>query len=159
MKYLLPFVLLLGFGVPNTIAEQPYTPPEPPQLESVPRETSIDRINLLVDIIQEFEGFYAGSRAQVNNNPCNLRWSAYQTGKLAGFAYFDTYQQGREACRHQITIAADGRSRVYTPDMTLLEFFNVYAPSSDNNQPSVYYAYVIEHTGFPAEMPISALLQ
>ena len=30
-------------------------------------------------------------------------------------------------------------------EMTLLEFFNVYAPSSDSNQPNIYYARVAVH--------------
>jgi len=161
MKYFLPFALLIGLGFPSAIAEQSYTAPLTIviEAESVPQETPVDRVGILVDVIKKFEGFYAGSRAQVNNNPCNLRWSSRQTSKVAGFAYFATYQQGREACRHQITIAADGRSKVYRPDMTLLKFFNVYAPTSDNNQPSAYYAYVIKHTGFDKDMPLSSLLE
>lgn len=150
--------------VPNSTAYDTELPilPEAPEVvqaeEIVPRET-VNKIDILVNVIEEFEGFYAGSRAYENNNPCNLRYSSRQSGKVAGFAYFDTYAEGREACVHQITIAADGRSRVYSPEMTLLQFFNIYAPSGDGNQPSVYYTYVINHTEFGPETRLKDLLK
>lgn len=123
-----------------------------------PEEPAIDRMEVLIDAIEKMEGNYAGTIATRNNNPCNLRWGINQLGKKNGFSYFKDYETGRNACRHQITISADGRSRIYNPEMTLLEFFNKYAPSSDNNQPSLYYEFVIKNTGFARDMQIKELL-
>ena len=117
-----------------------------------------NRVRILAKAIEKFEGYYEGSRSYVNNNSGNLRDSPFKSGMRAGFAYFDTYEEGFEALMWQITISADGRSSVYTPSMTLLEFFNVYAPSSDSNQPNVYYARVMEETGFEEGMVMADLL-
>lgn len=117
-----------------------------------------DRVYILAKAIESFEGFYAGSVSQRNNNPGNLRYSPMQSGKKDGFAYFDTYDKGLEALMYQIALAAEGKSRSYRSDMTLLEFFNTYAPSSDNNQPSVYYNFIIKETGFDRTMKLSQLI-
>lgn len=117
-----------------------------------------DKVYKLAKAIQLFEGYHEGSRSYVNNNPGNLRNSPFKTGMLGGFAYFDTYEQGFDALMYQIRISAEGRSGVYRPEMTLLEFFNVYAPSSDNNQPNVYYNNVMEHTGFDRGMTLAELI-
>lgn len=123
-----------------------------------PLALEFDKVEVLIDAIEEMEGNYAGTIATKNNNPCNLRWGINQLGKRNGFSYFKDYETGRKACRHQIEISADGRSSFYSPEMTLLDFFNVYAPSSDNNQPNVYYEFVIEKTGFNKDMKIKELL-
>lgn len=135
---------------------------------SLPIETTVahvepvveveDKIEILIDAIEEMEGNYAGTIATRNNNPCNLRWGINQAGKKNGFSYFKSYEIGRNACRHQIEISADGRSRVYNPEMTLLEFFNKYAPASDDNQPSIYYEFVIKKTGFSEDIKLKDLL-
>lgn len=163
MKHLITAIIAVAMWlIPQTAHNESIkVPQETPVIveEVIQEEAPENAIDILVDVIQDFEGFYAGSRAHKNNNPCNLRYSPFQDSKLAGFSFFNTYEAGREACVHQITIASDGRSRVYRPDMTLLEFFNKYAPASDSNQPSVYYAYVIKHTEFTAETRLKDLLK
>jgi hypothetical protein len=163
MKPSIPSALLLVLAfAPNSTAHQIVEPPTPLMVEEIvepaPAPEPVDKIGILIDAIEQFEGYYLGSRAHTNNNPCNLRWSKYQSGKLAGFSYFDSYAVGRKACRHQITIAADGRSSVYYPEMTLLQFFNVYAPPSDNNQPNVYHSFVLRATQFDENTRMRDLL-
>lgn len=131
--------------------------PEIPEYELC-EEPSPSRVETLAKAIEDFEGYYLGSVAYRNNNPGNLRYSPLQAGKRGGFAYFDSYEEGFEALKHQIRIAASGDSRVYRPDMTLLEFFNTYAPASDSNQPNVYYKFVMDKTGFAEGMQIKDLL-
>lgn len=111
--------------------------------------------------IQEHEGFYTGSRSERNHNPGNIKYIGQKTatGKdKDGFAIFTTYQQGFDALCHQLTIACDGRSRVYRPDMTLYEFFAVYAPSSDNNDPKSYAEKVAKDIGVLPTIQIRFLL-
>ena len=144
--------------IPLTLSVMTLVSDIPQEIEEPAPIVEIDKILILAQAIQQFEGYYAGSLAQRNNNPGNLRYSPLQSGKRDGFAYFDTFEQGMEALKLQIRIGATGESRVYRPDMTLLQFFNIYAPSSDNNQPSIYYQFVLDTTGFTSAMTLQDLL-
>lgn len=90
--------------------------------------------------IKEFEGWVPrggkgrdgkvypdGSISYRCNNPGNLKWSKYQIGTKLGHANFATYEDGWKGLLFQLQIAYDGRSRAYSPNMTLLEFFAKYA--------------------------------
>ena len=113
-------------------------------------------IEKMAEAIKEHEGYFVpgqyeeypeGSLSFRNNNPGNLRFAA-QYGAHSGnngFAVFDTYQDGWRALIHQIEIAASGRSKVYAPEMTLYQFFSVYAPASDRNNSRLYAEKVAHH--------------
>jgi hypothetical protein len=111
----------------------------------------------LADAIKDFEGYYAGSVSERNNNPGNLRYSPFQTGKRDGFSYFETYERGYYALIYQIELAVTDRSAVYHSDMTIQEFFNVYAPASDDNQPSIYADTVAQQIGVSVNTKLSEL--
>lgn len=109
----------------------------------------MDRINDWAKAIQEFEGWYPGSRSQVNNNPGNLRF-VRQDGAIPdmnGYAIFSTYNDGWNALVCQLRRACHGQSRVYKANMTLLDFFEKYAPSSDGNNPWRYTQFVAKRLG------------
>jgi murein DD-endopeptidase MepM/ murein hydrolase activator NlpD len=89
------------------------------------------------------------------NNPGALRWSPFQSGTKNGFAVFNSYEDGFNALIHQLTIVADGRSKLYNPSMTVLDFCKVYAPSSDNNNPVLYAKFINDFCGFKGNEPIS----
>lgn len=125
----------------------------------------VSRLDDWASAIQEFEGWYderqrppAGSRSYRQNNPGNLRWSPFEDGNIDNFSVFNTYEKGREALIHQLRIAANGESRVYKPDMTLYRFFEVYAPSSDNNHPQHYAEFVAKRLGISPTVLIKTLL-
>ncbi len=99
-----------------------------------------------------------GSVSWRNKNPGNLRWSIYEAGNRNNFSYFKTYEDGWKALLHQLRIAADGRSSVYRPTMTLREFFHVYAPSEDNNFPDVYAQFVADYLKVPVTTQIKNLI-
>lgn len=94
--------------------------------------------------LQQFEGWFPGSMSYKNNNPGNLRWSPFSKRSYKGFAVFDTYEQGLDALIYQINIAVKGNSLVYWKGMTFLDFFSVYAPSSDGNQPRKYATFIAQ---------------
>jgi hypothetical protein len=98
-----------------------------------------------------------GSISWRQNNPGNLRWSPFEEGNITNFSVFSTYEKGFEALLHQLRIAATGGSKVYRPDMTLLRFFEIYAPSSDNNSPEKYAAFVAKQLGVTVTTPIKNL--
>lgn len=118
--------------------------------------------------MQAHEGFFApsseypqGSVSYRNNNPGNIKYAEqpYTTGQDAkGFAMFDTYAHGFEALKLLLIKAAIGYSAVYNPDMTLLDFFAVYAPSDDGNSPNIYALDVANGMGVSTSFLISGLL-
>ena len=112
----------------------------------------------LAQAIKEYEGYYLNSVSDRNNNPGNLKYSPYQMGVRDGFAYFSTHELGWQALIYQLTIAADGRSYVYDPEMTLYQFFNIYAPSSENS-PDLYASTVIEQLGISPETKLKEFIK
>lgn len=151
MRYIL-ITLVIATSIlsyQNTQAEAP---------SEIKHYEHVDNVEVLALAIQKKEGYFPGSLAYRNNNPGNLRYSSIQDGRRDGFAYFDTYEKGLQALKNQIIAAAMGDSKYYNPEMTLLDFFNKYAPSSDNNNPENYFNFVIQETGLAPDMKIKDLL-
>lgn len=107
--------------------------------------------------IQNHEGYYLpgehvqdvgpnGSLSYRNKNPGNIKFvgQARAIGKdVKGFCVFATYADGYAELKDMLTRCATGKNGPrYRSDMTLLEFFQVYAPSSDSNNP-YSYAYQV----------------
>lgn len=118
--------------------------------------------------IQTMEGYIApctqypkGTRAWRNKNPGNLRF-AHQVGCTGqddkGFAIFPDYQTGYIALRTLLVNACTGKSTVYHPTMTLYDFYAVYAPSFDNNDPRNYANVVAKRIGVSPTVQISSLI-
>ena len=123
-------------------------------------ETYSEKIVTFADAIQAFEGWFTGSRSWRNKNPGNLRRSSRATGKdKDGFCIFPNVETGFNALCHQIQIACDGRSTVYKPTDTILQFLEKYAPSSDGNYPEIYAKFTVKKTGFPLSTEMSELLK
>jgi hypothetical protein len=109
--------------------------------------------------IKEFEEWKKGSLTYRLNNPGALRYSKYQAGQKNGFSYFDTYEDGWKGLLFQLRIATDGRSNVYSPDMTLSKFFHVYAPSEDYNNPVEYAQFVADKLGISVRKKIGNIVR
>lgn len=111
--------------------------------------------------IQAGEGWYVKSRSYRNKNPGNLRF-ANQKGNIGkdkdGFVIFPDEDTGFAALCHQLTIACDGRSKIYSPSDSLYDFFEKFSPSSDNNHPREYAERVATKLKINPEDPISQLL-
>jgi hypothetical protein len=107
--------------------------------------------------IQTFEGWAPGTRAFRNNNPGNIRWPGGLPGQIGvddtGHAIFDSFESGWAALLRQLQLAVSGRSRVYRPDMTLYEFFRLYA--EENSGP--YAEFVARQLGVSPETQIREL--
>ena len=119
-------------------------------------------VELIAQAIATFEGFYRQksepSAAQRFNNPGNLRsWGkvpiGYVTGGGAGFANFPTVQEGWRALRLQVW------KNVVDRGMTLVTFFERYAPSSDNNRPVQYAEFIHQYLADRGiDLPINAVI-
>lgn len=98
-------------------------------------------IKEFAEAIKIHEGWFAGSRSQRNHNPGNLKYvkQAKAIGSdSAGFAIFANDQDGWDTLIHMIENAINGKSKIYYPEMTILQFFEKYAPSADKNNPQKY---------------------
>ncbi|HXF76358.1 MAG TPA: hypothetical protein VNN13_09725 [Methylomirabilota bacterium] len=108
--------------------------------------------------IMQMEGYFPGSRSQRNNNPGNLVYKR-QPGAIGkdgdGFAIFDTFENGWEALRQQLKSAASGTSKIYSPNMTLVEFFSKYDPTGN---PTRYAEHVAKGLGVSPTTTIAEAL-
>lgn len=101
--------------------------------------------------IRDFEG-RPGDLSYRNNNPGNLKKAS------GGFMKFATWEAGWQALLDYLTRAATGKHKAYKPDFSLLQFFQVYAPSTDKNQPNVYARYVANRIGVEISEKIKNLV-
>lgn len=126
---------------------------------------STDLVQSIAQAIANMEGFNsAGSVAQRNNNPGNLRtWGNYPV--VDGYAQFPDLATGWNALYSQIQTNI-GRG------LTLQTFFggqrdasgNVipggypgYSPSADSNNPAGYAQYVAGQVGISPTVPLNSL--
>lgn len=143
----------------NTIAKLNAGIKEDPKEPDQP--TTGNLIEKWAEGIQKFEGWFKGSRSYRNNNPGNIRYIGQKRAigeDDKNFCIFKTYADGRQELIEMLLRAAEGRSRVYKPTMTLLDFFKTYAPSSDNNHPETYAAAVAKMIGVSIGTQIKELL-
>lgn len=140
-------------------------------------------IKAWADAIQEYEGFKkpgtpgypAGSRSFRNNNPGNLRYTHYTSSLGAdgfddkNFCIFEDYQEGYDALCEFLHDAASNELIPYRAKakdlglptaghLSLINFFEVYAPSSDNNEPNAYALFVASKIGVQPTAQIKDML-
>lgn len=134
----------------------------------------MNKIEKFAEAQARHEGFYIkGSIAQRFNNPGNLIFgplaqsfgstSFYTHSKTKhDFAIFPTPEQGWKALYRLIENAATGKSKVYSPEMTILEYASKYSPVRDEKGrliPNHNYANSIsKQTGLPITTKIKELM-
>lgn len=115
-------------------------------------------LDIFCTAIQNFEGA-PGDLNYLNNNPGNCRCSP--VGYLAkygrvqcinGFAKFPTFALGWEYLQNLVLHRAE-----LHPSWTILDFFENYAPPSDNNPTSAYAENIAAHCGVPVSTTLSSL--
>jgi hypothetical protein len=99
-------------------------------------------VDSLAQGIARFEGFYtAGSLAQRNHNPGNLR--SWGTNPVSGgYAVFPDDAAGWDALKRQIQININRGLNLYEFFAGKGGVYSGYAPSTDNNQP-IHYAQTV----------------
>lgn len=106
------------------------------------------------------ETFKKSSRSRRNCNPGNLKF-ADQYGATGqddkGFAVFKDYESGYKALRSQLKLAASGGSKYYKPEMSLIEFFEVFAPSNENDS-RAYTMFISSTLGVDPQTKIENLI-
>ena len=115
--------------------------------------------------IKKHEGYFPGSASYRNNNPGNFRCSSLVMGEFGAtkcvnnLAVFSTYEKGWAALKQFLVYACTNKLKSYKADMTLLEFYQKYAPSSDNNNPMNYASAVAKDLGVTINTQIGDLYE
>lgn len=102
------------------------------------------------------EGFgVPGARPTRNHNPGNLTGRMW-TGQVdaQGFAIFATDAQGWDALYRQLQLIANGRSRVYSPQMTIAQMAAKYSPKPD---PTTWADNVSAFAGFTPDTTLDTV--
>lgn len=139
--------------------QQPIPPqPEPlPTPEPIPEQIptpKVSKIDKWMEAITKME-----AAKPYRNNPGNLRYIGQQYAvNDKGFCKFDTLQHGKDALRRLLVNACTGLSKVYNPNMNLYQFYNIYAPSSDGNDPKNYANFVAKYIGVSPNIQIKELV-
>lgn len=99
-----------------------------------------------------FTSVKIGAGAAVkNNNPGNLR-------NIDGsWQKFKTPDEGFKALLGYVERAKSGDQKRYNANQSLYQFFNIYAPSGDNNLPNQYAESVAKKLGVSPNTPIGKL--
>jgi hypothetical protein len=107
---------------------------------------SVPVLEALADAIYNEEGNRPPDRAYRNRNPGNLRpIDISQPHDYANYRVFATFQEGYAALLHDLLCKVTGHTmHDLDLDSTLLGFAEVWAPSSDRNQP-YQYALALAH--------------
>lgn len=135
---------------------------------------TVSKLEKFCSAIKEHEGWYPpspaypkGSRSYRNNNPANARYSGVGYDPIYGtvlkdssnFAIFRDYATGWLYLTNLVKKSAQGlKQPKYRESMTIAEFFAVYAPASDGNDPVGYAHFVAGKVGVPVTAPIASLL-
>ena len=116
------------------------------EMENKPIEKK-SRIIDWANAIEEFE-----NSPKEWNNPGSIR-------SLKGnYLKFKTYQEGFDYLCDYLTRASTGKHKAYNPEMTLLRFFEIYAPASDKNNPKNYAKFVADSLGVDIAIKIKELV-
>lgn len=95
-----------------------------------------------------------GTVAQRNNNPGNLK-----DPSTGAFRTFSTPEQGFQALQKDLLSKMTGATSTgLTANSSLLDFAKVYAPSSDNNNPTQYAQNLATQLGVPTDTKIGTLV-
>lgn len=108
--------------------------------DETPQGQTKSKIDLWCEAIERMEG-----ANKKNNNPGNIRYIGQKTaiGKsYNGFCIFPDYATGYKELRDMLVRACTGKSKIYDPEGSLLDFFKLYAPAWDNNHPESYARFV-----------------
>lgn len=120
--------------------------------------TVTPQLQSLAQQIQTQEGYYPGSLSYQNNNPGNLKYAGQPgaTSGPGGFAVFDSYQDGLTALYNQLGLYASGQCAFCDGQpQTIQSMMQIYAPSSDNNNPTQYASTIASNLGISTDDSVS----
>ena len=104
----------------------------------------VNRLEALADAIMAFEGWHPGDRPYRNRNPGDMRFSRLESGQdPGGYAVFESFTAGYTALLNDLHCKCAGHTVTgLQPTSLLQDLINVWAPSSDHNDPHRYVNFV-----------------
>lgn len=116
-------------------------------------------INAIAAAIARMEGFFkAGSIAQRNHNPGNLRsWGKMPI--VGGYAQFATDEDGWRALRRQVQKNIERGLNLYEFFGGKKKVYAGYAPAADQNHPKQYAEFVARQVGIAADVPLNEVIE
>jgi hypothetical protein len=142
----------------KVVLPAPVVAPEPPD-ELITVNPSSPTVKQFAEAIKGFEGYYPpspeypnGSVSWRHNNPGNVK------SIEGGFLWFETYEDGFAYLVSYINRVRMNRHAAYPKDCTILQYFHVYAPSSDNNHPDNYAGWVAKKIGVSTSFRVKDLV-
>lgn len=146
---------LIGLLKPEPVpvpTPPPVTPPVPPEPQITASVTG------MADAIETYEGYFPpssaypkGSTSWRNKNPGNIK------SNKGNFLKFATYEAGYFALCDYIKRVGRGEHKAYPKNCTIKKFFEVYAPVSDNNDPTPYGVFVADRLNVSTDFLIKDL--
>lgn len=132
--------------------------PEPPTTPIVPTPQNIATVTNFCLAIKSREGYFPPSRTYPqgtsswrNNNPGNCK-------DLNGnFIIFKTYEAGFAYLIDYVKRVQKGLHPAFPPNPSIKEYFEIYAPTSDNNDPLSYAQEVAGKLGVSIDFLIKNL--
>jgi hypothetical protein len=117
---------------------------------------AIDPLEALADAIMNAEGWRPNSVSNRNRNPGNLRSSYLQTGvDPNNYAVFHSLLDGYTALLYDLQVKCSGHSTHHlTPESTLTDLCEVYAPRADSNNPYSYSTILSWWLGIALGKPV-----
>lgn len=111
---------------------------------------AVELLDALAQAIWYYEGHHPGDRNMRNNNPGNLRnpTGGDHPADPEGYLIFESFTAGYQALLMDLQAKITGQNRHgLDQNSDLEEFFSVYAPSHDHNQPKIYAGFVAHWLG------------
>lgn len=139
-----------------------------------------EKIKALFLAMRRKEGWAVGTRAWRNNSPHNSRYVGQYKAigedregvpdGQNGYAIFPDYKTGEEYCLKVIYDHCTGRSIAYnmraqalgltsSAELSLYQYFAIFAPSKDNNNPKKYAEDVAEWLGVSPETQLKEFVK
>lgn len=119
--------------------------------EAVQPQPKRDLLTEFCTAISEYEGG-PGDLNHRNNNPGNCR------GLDGKFLIFKTWDEGFAYLKDYVTRACTGRHQAYKPTFTITQFFQVFSPTLDKNNPELYATTIAGKLKIPVTTQIRELL-
>ena len=126
----------------------------------------IPLLDLFCEAIAQYEGANTpGTIPYKTDNPGDLRWpygKPFPYGAV-GIAYgnflvFTSRAQGMAALHSYVTHVGKGMSKLYPANCNIQQFFSIYAPSGDHNDPNKYAKWVANYCKVGTDYRIKDML-
>jgi len=122
-------------------------------------KSGMKKIDRFCEAIMWMEGWKPESRSYRNCNPGNLRWSKFQEDTEDNYAVFANFSIGWSALLFDVKCKCTGKTRTpLKPTSNIIDFFEVFAPYRDDNNPHHYADVACKRAKLDKHMQLKDLM-